>query len=86
MRFLKTVDGVYLNVTQIGSLYLDTHGVQRVVILANTIFLNAYKESKILVCDYFPDKDAAKRYLRRIVAALTDTEKKIIEVKNYEAD
>lgn len=86
MRFLKTADGVYLNVTQIGSLYLDTRGVQRVVILANTIFLNAYKESKILVCDYFPDKDAAKRYLRRIVAALTDTEKKIIEVKNYEAD
>lgn len=86
MRFLKTADGVYLNITQIGSLYLDTHGVQRVVILANTIFVNTYKESKTLVCDNFPDKDAAQRYLRRIVAALADPEKKVIEVKNYEAD
>lgn len=86
MRFLKTVDGVYLNITQIGSLYLDTHGVQRVVILANTTFVNSYKESKILVCDNFPDKDAAQRYLRRIISALNNTERKIIEVKDYEAD
>lgn len=82
MRFLKTVDGVYLNVTQIISLYLDPYGVQRVAILATT----GEKQSEILVCDNFPDKDAAQRYLRRIVAALTDTEKKVIEVKNYEAD
>lgn len=86
MRFLKTADGVYLNVTQIGSLYLDTRGAQRVVILANIIFVNAYKESKILVCDNFPDEGAAQRYLRQIVSALADTEKKVIEVKNYEAD
>lgn len=86
MRFLKTSDGVYLNVTQIGNLYLDTRGAQRVVILANIIFVNPYKESKILICDNFPDEGAAQRYLRRIVSALTDTEKKVIEVKNHETD
>lgn len=82
MRFLKTADSVYLNVAQISSLYLDAYGVQSVAILANT----NEKQSEILVCDNFPDEDAAQRYLRRIVSALTNAEKKIIEVKNYEAD
>lgn len=82
MRFLKTVDGVYLNVTQIGSLYPNIYGIQKADILAHMVDA----KSEILVCDYFPDEDAAKRYLRRIVSALTDPEKKVIEVKNYETD
>lgn len=81
MRFIKSADGFYLNITQIISLYLDAYDPQSVAILINTD-----KESEILLCDNFPDKDAAQRYLRRIVSALTDTEKKVIEVKNYEAD
>ena len=81
MRFIKTADGIYLSVTQIYGLYFYAYGAQNVAILADTD-----KESEIRLCDNFPDEDAAKRYLRRIVSALTDTEKKIIEVKNYEAD
>lgn len=81
MRFIKTADGVYLSVTQIYCLYLYAYEAQSVAILADTD-----KESEMRLCDNFPDKDAAQRYLRRIVAALTDPEKKVIEVKNYEAD
>lgn len=81
MRFIKTAYGVYLSVTQIDSLYPDEYETQNVAILADT-----NEETKILLCDNFPDNDAAQRYLRRIVAALTDPEKKVIEVKNYEAD
>lgn len=81
MRFIKTADGVYLSVTQIYCLYLYAYEAQSVTILADTD-----KESEIRLCDNFPDEDAAQRYLRRIVSALTDTEKKVIEVKNYEAD
>lgn len=81
MRFIKSADGFYLNIAQIISLYLDAYNPQSVAILVNTD-----KGSEIILCDNFPDKDAAQRYLRRIVAALTDPEKKVIEVKNYEAD
>lgn len=83
MRFIKTAGDMYLSVTQINYLYTYQHsyGARSVAILAETD-----KGSEVQLCDNFPDEDAAQRYLRRIVAALTDTEKKIIEVKNYEAD
>lgn len=81
MRFIKTAYGEYLSVTKIYCLYLYAHEAQSVAILADTD-----KESEMRLCDNFPDEDAAQRYLRRIVAALTDPEKKVIEVKNYEAD
>lgn len=81
MQFIKTTNDFYLNTTQIISLYLDAHNAQNVAILASTD-----KGSEILICDNFPDEDAAQRYLRRIISALNNTEIKIIEVKDYEAD
>lgn len=81
MRFIKTAYGAYLSVTHISSLCVDKYETQPATIYAHTDV-----DSEMLLCDNFPDEDAAQRYLRRIVAALTDTEKKVIEVKNYETD
>lgn len=82
-QFIRTASGWYLSVTQINYLYTCTipSEAPSVAIVADTD-----KESIIRLCGNFPDKDAAQRYLRRIVSVLADTEKKVIEVKNYEAD
>lgn len=79
MRFIKMPDGVYLNTAQIITLYAKSASGQYYVGAG-------VAEYHTVLCEGFPDAEAAQRYLRRLVLALTDTKKEIIEVKNYEAD
>lgn len=81
MRFIKTADAAFLNTAQITTLYAESAGGQHYVAAG----LVDCKKHMIL-SKGFPDAEAAQRYLRRLVIALTTTEKKVIEVKNYEAD
>lgn len=81
MRFIKTTDGVYLNTAQIITLYAKSASGQHYVAAGFADY-----QRHMILCKGFPDAEAAQRYLRRLVLALTNTEKKIIEVKDYEAD
>lgn len=79
MQFIKMPDGVYLNTAQIITLYAKSASGQYYVGVG-------VAEYHTVLCKGFPDAEAAQRYLRRIILALTTTEKKVIEVEDYEAD